>query len=117
MRCRTCNYDLRRLADYRCPECGCAFDPNDPNTFEDGGPRDRRWFWLSIIGGILFVMILLAVVDVMHSYPPNNGWTFWSAVWTAIFLTALQWVPLMLAVIAAGWLLRVILARFSRDDV
>jgi len=36
MRCKHCNYDLTGLADNRCPECGEAFDPDDPTTFEDG---------------------------------------------------------------------------------
>jgi hypothetical protein len=30
-RCRQCGYDLRGLADNRCPECGCEFDAGHPN--------------------------------------------------------------------------------------
>ena len=33
MRCLTCHYDLRHLAEHRCPECGRVFNPNDPRTF------------------------------------------------------------------------------------
>lgn len=31
--CRHCHYDLRRLPEHRCPECGARFDPGDPDTF------------------------------------------------------------------------------------
>ena len=30
--CRVCGYSLVRLTEPRCPECGTAFDPNDPRT-------------------------------------------------------------------------------------
>ena len=33
MYCRQCHYDLRALTTNRCPECGNAFDPNNPDTF------------------------------------------------------------------------------------
>jgi hypothetical protein len=33
MRCLSCHYDLKNLPENRCPECGRAFDPNDPTTF------------------------------------------------------------------------------------
>lgn len=36
MHCLTCNYDLSNLTERRCPECGRAFDPNDPSTFYSG---------------------------------------------------------------------------------
>lgn len=34
--CLRCEYLLRGLAEPRCPECGEAFDPQDPSTY---GPR------------------------------------------------------------------------------
>ncbi len=39
MHCKTCHYSLANLTGppHRCPECGNAFDPSDPSTFE--GPR------------------------------------------------------------------------------
>jgi hypothetical protein len=36
--CRDCNYPLRDLPEPRCPECGRAFDPNDPATMNMGRP-------------------------------------------------------------------------------
>jgi tetratricopeptide (TPR) repeat protein len=31
--CLTCDYPLAGLAEQRCPECGTAFDPNNPDTY------------------------------------------------------------------------------------
>jgi len=33
MRCISCNYDLKRLREHRCPECGREFDPRDPSSY------------------------------------------------------------------------------------
>lgn len=38
--CRDCGYQLRGLAEFRCPECGRAFDPADPHSFLSGHPHD-----------------------------------------------------------------------------
>ncbi len=43
MRCKTCQYPLAKLTEHRCPECGRAFDPNDPSTFLSGlEPNPKR---------------------------------------------------------------------------
>lgn len=34
MFCKTCRYDLRELTTDCCPECGRAFDPANPETFD-----------------------------------------------------------------------------------
>lgn len=41
MFCRTCSYDLKSLVTSTCPECGRAFDPNNPRSF-DTRPRAKR---------------------------------------------------------------------------
>lgn len=33
IRCKHCRYRLDGLTEYRCPECGEPFDPNDPETY------------------------------------------------------------------------------------
>jgi hypothetical protein len=43
MFCRRCRYDLSHTNDHRCPECGGAFNPDDPNTTL---PRGDRGTWL-----------------------------------------------------------------------
>ena len=34
MWCLDCDYELIKLADSRCPECGREFSRDDPNTFK-----------------------------------------------------------------------------------
>jgi hypothetical protein len=36
--CLGCNYPLRGLREFRCPECGREFDPDDPWTMNIGRP-------------------------------------------------------------------------------
>lgn len=37
VRCTGCGYPLHHLVEQRCPECGRAFDPQDPQTFRYRG--------------------------------------------------------------------------------
>jgi hypothetical protein len=61
MRCLSCKYDLSNLAEHRCPECGRAFDPNNPYTFES--PADKFAIHplraVAIIGGSLLILLVL----------------------------------------------------------
>jgi hypothetical protein len=45
-RCRTCYYVLENLPEPRCPECGSAFDLNDPATYTLKPPLVRWKWWL-----------------------------------------------------------------------
>ena len=45
MYCRQCRYPLDHLDKYRCPECGRAFDPKDPRTYQTKPPHH----WMSTI--------------------------------------------------------------------
>ncbi len=38
MYCRQCHYPLHQLTTHACPECGCTFDPRDPDTFHTERP-------------------------------------------------------------------------------
>ena len=49
MKCATCQYDLRRLRENICPECGTPFDPAAP-------PPPKRPAWLVVIVTTLVVM-------------------------------------------------------------
>lgn len=42
MYCRRCCYALHGLSENRCPECGTAFDPTDPETFALPPDRQQR---------------------------------------------------------------------------
>jgi hypothetical protein len=59
VRCKTCHYSLEGLAGreppqsgapHRCPECGRAFDANDPDTFvTEADLRALRKAWVRIV--------------------------------------------------------------------
>ncbi len=54
-RCRGCGYILEHLPEPRCPECGRAFDPDDPRTYVRGVQRG----WLSGVGHTLAAVVLI----------------------------------------------------------
>ena len=64
MQCLNCHYSLANLTGppHRCPECGTAFDPNDPSTFDDGHretfPASRNeWGLLWLLFGLVVVVV------------------------------------------------------------
>lgn len=68
MRCLTCHYDLAHLSEHRCPECGGAFDPNDPLTFSCGPKEMSMPIWLgtaiaiaAVFGWMCFGLFVLAM--------------------------------------------------------
>ncbi len=64
MYCLGCQYDLRGLPERRCPECGRAFDPQDPATYLKVPTQPRPYFLLVLIWLVpilLFAMLLLTL--------------------------------------------------------
>jgi hypothetical protein len=63
-RCLSCGYVLTGLIEPRCPECGRAFDVNDPTTYSTK-PLFVRWkFWLpgfllALGAGVVLYLLLL----------------------------------------------------------
>jgi len=77
--CLQCGYLLRGLPEMRCPECGRAFDPNDPSTFGPlPGPRwlrrwaepPPRWQAYGIIGITFVLFYYYSLPGSLRSYPP-----------------------------------------------
>jgi hypothetical protein len=71
MHCRKCHYDLRGLAELRCPECGTEFDPSRPETFleklpRQAGPVERA-------AGVVFVAIILGSLIAVHLTAQMSG--------------------------------------------
>lgn len=87
MFCLACDYDLSGLAPGRCPECGRAFDPADPDSFgaEPGSARRARRAWRLEVSVVLagavplaanlfaFAALLLARVS-LGAWPPRGRW-------------------------------------------
>jgi hypothetical protein len=62
VRCLSCKYDLRNLtsgAKHRCPECGRAFDPKDPTTFDTGRYRAPPTIVIVAMGLCLCVVFVM----------------------------------------------------------
>ncbi len=63
--CRHCDYTLTGLPAPRCPECGRAFDPADPSTFDEQPRRSRRRRWAK---RAVVVLIPLAALALLANY-------------------------------------------------
>jgi hypothetical protein len=62
-RCLDCGYILTGLVDYRCPECGRTFDPDNPETYT-GRPHCGVPMLIAVsvaVGGTLAACGLVAV--------------------------------------------------------
>jgi len=65
-RCRKCYYILDHLESKICPECGEAFDPNDPRTYVTSPPFVWWTFWMPALlmagvgGGVLWLVLIAA---------------------------------------------------------
>ncbi len=87
-RCLTCGYILRGLMAHRCPECGRAFDPNDPTTFDNASQailRIRRALTIHdhcVVG--LFVIVLITLY---HFMGQNAGLAIWTPLIGLLFLS------------------------------
>jgi hypothetical protein len=71
VRCKTCHYSLRNLTVRRCPECGGAFDPADPKTWESDAlaAGHRRLSWIALVLLISLVLFMIAAfIPVITNY-------------------------------------------------
>jgi hypothetical protein len=64
VRCKTCHYSLANLTEHRCPECGCAFDPNDPSTFITEGSTMRA-DWLTLLAILACVLLVASIITIV----------------------------------------------------
>ncbi len=60
--CLFCGYALRGLPSGICPECGRAFDPANPKTFDSSSRQSQRRRWRRV--GIVLLFVGLAVYAV-----------------------------------------------------
>lgn len=60
-RCLTCEYLLRGLPESVCPECGRAFDPSDPSSYQIRPPHWRRRWWIKRGVAAFLVIFFLAL--------------------------------------------------------
>jgi predicted amidophosphoribosyltransferase len=69
MRCLSCQYDLRKLAKGRCPECGREFDPKNRRTFlpeaDVETKKGDRHFWIGV-AVLLLCLSPIAIIVVIR---------------------------------------------------
>lgn len=101
MRCKACNYSLWKLTEHRCPECGRAFDPDDPRTFAAPRPfrsrRERRK--PAII--YFFVIWLSATIIPLRNFTDR----FWERLHFVVIWAAITAVLTLLLMIWYAWLI------------
>lgn len=74
MRCLSCRYDLSHLTEQRCPECGRAFDPSDPATFESEATKQTIRSWAA---GLVIVAIVSNAMSFASGMSEGGaGWAY-----------------------------------------
>jgi len=75
MRCIDCDFDLERISEPRCPECGRAFDRHDAGTFIGPGHARFSRRLAQAPGWPMFALAgLLAILILRVDFGP--GWSF-----------------------------------------
>jgi hypothetical protein len=87
VRCLSCHYDPSHLTEHRCPECGRAFDPNDPNTLYQRPLLTIRGALL--LYAIFFVGFSLGQVVILQQDPDLVGSGVLTIIATGIALPTL----------------------------
>lgn len=112
MRCINCTYPLTGLAAHRCPECGTAFDPDNPATYVPDQPVPRRRLAIAAsFLGICVASLGLLGLDVITTLrnsslgmlPSDKSWLLPMLIILAAWLLLL--VPLLLTSLVS-WLRR-----------
>ncbi len=66
MRCLDCHYNLSKLPEHRCPECGREFDPKNRRTFFSHADLETwkgdRNFWYAVLVVLLCLLPLLMLI-------------------------------------------------------
>ena len=103
-RCLDCNYALIGLSENRCPECGRAFDPNDPRTWRASRRFPAHSRWLIKPTGRLFFLFVFGVCLLMlyADIPPGGYAMFMTGSIIAGFFLALFWLVRLIVCVAAS---------------
>jgi hypothetical protein len=105
-RCRGCNYSLRGLSHFRCPECGREFDPERPRTMKVGRPLDRFAPQLLRPMGrlprvIMWALTVAGVIGPAWLVPSEDVACLWLLLLVAFYLACWVWSVLRKVVVHA----------------
>ena len=75
--CLSCRHSLRGISSRKCPECGRAFDPDDPRTTSSRATR-KLWFVLECVCRYLIIASgVLVGFSVLASVMGPDVFLFW----------------------------------------
>jgi hypothetical protein len=109
--CISCGYSLRGLPVNRCPECGQAFDPEDPRTYlrsqrvnfvtkwlaRPPGPAMRRWAGPVGTKSVRIAFASLILAFVAHATLLPTPEFFWALCFLVWIFAAIMWMGHTLA--------------------
>jgi hypothetical protein len=89
-KCLDCNYALRGLTDFRCPECGRAFNPERPLSLNVGRPLDPFARWAMRPMGraprvAMWALVASGVVGPAWLFPAKELACLWLLLWLGLF--------------------------------
>lgn len=122
MFCKACDYDLRSAPEHRCPECGEAFDPLDPQLrFAGHRKRVRKLRTVTLVAWLLVAYTWFFALAQLLAWIPQElrdsdgagPWnhpglvgSFFRLPWWLGFMTlCFAWLPLVLFALGT-WLLQ-----------
>src|SRR5690348_1244012 len=90
-RCLDCNYALRGLTDFRCPECGRAFDPDRPLSMNAGRPLDPIARTLLRPMGraprvVMWALVIIGFIGPAWLVPDDTLACLWLLSWGTFFV-------------------------------
>jgi hypothetical protein len=75
VRCLSCKYDLSKLTEHRCPECGRVFDPADDrsiDTFEPSIKENAKTVALIVLVFAALGVCAIAYVVISFAWTMKN---------------------------------------------
>ncbi len=90
VRCLTCSYILKGLAEHRCPECGRTFDPGDPTTYVTAMRCGRALLVQTVLLVVAMIapLFLAVLADMGRLNFPNPGRRYSAFYWIVIVLVS-----------------------------
>lgn len=119
LRCPACDYDLRGLPERRCPECGCAFDPDALRRAFHRPKLSTGWF----IGPPAAAWLACSVAscatregfEAAARWPAGQSMYWYTNGYDGVYTFCVGYLPLVLFLTAAAAVTRFVDRRIQRE--